>query len=221
MEQILAAKKQTLISSLDYSGADAPIADYITSRQSIKIFTVGQPFKPDGVKLIRIPISTTGAFVDMSSFVLSATVRNLDGTNALQFLGGSLGCMTQEGRMYLSNIETERVSYTARTEAMLERFLPWERRAMRYNEGLGYASGGLEGNFVSSSIPANGTTKALWSPMSLGSCQQKCYLPVAFLTGCIIELLLCGSGADCTNTDVVSGVSGSSSWQLEDVVFFV
>ncbi len=120
--------------------------------------------------------------------------------------------------MYLSNIETERVSYMARTEAMLERFLPWERRAMRYNEGLGYASGGLEGNFVSSSIPASGTTKALWSPMSLGICQQKCYLPVAFLTGCIIELLLCGSGADCTNTDVSAGVSGSSSWQLEDVV---
>ena len=91
MEQILAAKKQTLISSLDYSGADAPIADYITSRQSIKVFTVGQPFKPDGVKLIRIPISTTGAFVDMSTFCLSATVRNLDGTNSLQFLGGSLG----------------------------------------------------------------------------------------------------------------------------------
>ena len=218
MEQILAAKKQTLISSLDYSGADAPIADYITSRQSIKVFTVGQPFKPDGVKLIRIPITTTGAFVDMSSFVLSATVRNLDGTNALQFLGGSLGCMTQEARVHLSNIETERVSYMARTEAMLERFLPWKRRAMRYNEGFGYASGGVEGNFVSLSIPASGTTKALWSPMSLGICQQKCYLPVAFLTGCIIELLLCGSGADCTNTGVSAGVSGSSSWQLEDVV---
>ena len=88
MEQILAAKKQTLISSLDYSSQDAPIADYITSRQSIKVFTVGQPFKPDGVKLIRTPIATTGAFVDMSSFVLSATARNLDGTSALQFLWG-------------------------------------------------------------------------------------------------------------------------------------
>ena len=81
MEQILVAKKQTLISSLDYSGADAPIADYITSRQSIKIFTVGQPFKPDGMKLIKIPITTTSAFVDLPSFVLSATVRNLDGTD--------------------------------------------------------------------------------------------------------------------------------------------
>ena len=120
--------------------------------------------------------------------------------------------------MYLSNIETERVSYMARTEAMLERFLPWEKRVMRYNEGFGYSSGGLEGNFVSNSIPAHGTTKALWSPMSLGICQQKNYLPVAFLTNCIIELLLCGSGGDCTNTDVVAGVSGSSSWQLEDVV---
>ena len=98
MEQIIAAKSQTLISSLDYSQRDAPIADYITSRQSVKIFTVGQPFKPDGAKLIRIPITTTGAFVDMSSFVLSATVRNLDGTNALQFLGGSLGCMKQGRR---------------------------------------------------------------------------------------------------------------------------
>ena len=99
MEQIIAAKSQTLISSLDFSQKDAPIADYITSRQSVKIFTVGQPFKSDGVKLIRIPIQTTGAFVDMSTFTLSATVRNLDQTNALQFLGGSLGRMTQEGRV--------------------------------------------------------------------------------------------------------------------------
>jgi len=221
MEQIIAAKSQTLISSLDFSQKDAPIADYITSRQSIKIFTVGQPFKPDGVKLIRIPIQTTGAFVDMSTFTLSATVRNNDGTNALQFLGGSLGCTMQEGRVYLSNIETERVSYMGRTEAMLERFLPWEKRVMRYNEGFGYSSGGLEGNFVSNSIPAHGTTKALWSPMSLGICQQKNYLPVAFLTNCIVELLLCGSGEDCTNTDVVAGVSGSTSFQLEDVVILM
>jgi len=57
--------------------------------------------------------------------------------------------------------------------------------------------------------------------MSLGICQQKNYLPVAFLTNCIVELLLCGSGADCTNTDVVAGVSGSSSWQLEDVVILM
>ncbi len=218
MEQIIAAKSQTLISSLDFSQKDAPIADYITSRQSIKIFSVGQPFKSNGVKLIRIPIQTTGAFVDMSTFTLSATVRNNDQTNALQLLGGSLGCMMQEGRVYLSNIETERVSYMGRTEAMLERFLPWEKRVMRYNQGFGYESGNLEGNFVSTSIDAHGTTKALWSPMSLGICQQKNYLPVAFLTNCIVELLLCGTGSDCCNTDVAAGVSGSTNWQLEDVV---
>ena len=79
MEQILAAKSQTLISSLDFSGKDGPgIADYITSRQSIKIFVAGQPFRPDGIKLLRIPLTTTGGFIDMSSLVLSATVRNLD-----------------------------------------------------------------------------------------------------------------------------------------------
>jgi hypothetical protein len=41
MEQVLAASKSSLISSLDYSGSQAPVADYVQSRQQIQIFPQG------------------------------------------------------------------------------------------------------------------------------------------------------------------------------------
>ena len=41
MEQVLAASKSSLISSLDFSGPQAPVADYVQSRNQIQIFPQG------------------------------------------------------------------------------------------------------------------------------------------------------------------------------------
>ena len=77
---------------------------------------------------MRFSITTNGPFVDMSTLALQATVTNLSTSQDLTILGPSLGTMFQEARIYLGNVECERVTFMNRTEAMLHRFLLHEAR---------------------------------------------------------------------------------------------
>ena len=134
MEQVLAATKATLIDSLGFGG-NPPVADYIQSRSQIQVFPQdGNIYSPSGVKQLRFSITTSGPFVDMSSLALQAKVTNKNAAK-LTFLGPNLGTLVQEARIYLSNVECERVPFYNRTEAMLQRFVSTDKRVQLYEVG--------------------------------------------------------------------------------------
>jgi hypothetical protein len=218
MEQVLAASKSSLISSLDF-GSPGPVADYVTSRQSIQVFPQGSNiYSPQGVKQLRFSLGTQGAFVDMSSLAIQATFTNGSSTQSCTILGPSIGTLIQEARVYMGNIEVERVNFYNRTESMLSRFLPFDKRAQMYDEGFGFSAGTIAGNdFVSAAIPASSSKTVIWRPQALGLCNQRNYIPTAFVSGggVVIELLLTNTAAEvCDST-------GSTNWTLSDAKILV
>ena len=158
MESVLSASKASLISSLDFAGPSG-VADYITSRQSIQVFPQGSNiYSPNGVRQLRFSLGTQGAFVDMSSLALQCSVNNESTTKGLTFLGPSLGTCIAECRIFMGNVETERCTFLNRTESLLSRFIPFEKRVEQYDLGFGYSSGTFQGNdMVAAAIPANGS----------------------------------------------------------------
>ena len=220
MEQVLAASKASLITALDFGGPNAGVADYVQSRNQIQVFPQGgNTYSPSGVKQMRFSVTTSGPFVDMASLCLQARLTN-KGTGELKILGPGLGTLIQEARIYLGNVEVERVTFYNRTEAMLQRFMPLDKRIQLYDEQLGYTSGTIAGNdFVSTGIAQYGSKVICWRPQALGLCTQKNYLPTAFISGggCVIELLLVNTTEEVCNT---SG-SNSNDWELSDVKLLV
>ena len=111
MEQVLAASKASLINSLDY-GSPGPIADYVTSTQQIQTFPQGSNvYSPQGVKQLWFFLRTQGAFVDMSTLSLQALFTNNSSTQSCTIFGPSLGTLIQEARIYMGNVEVERVNF--------------------------------------------------------------------------------------------------------------
>ena len=154
----------------------------------------------------------------MSTLAIQGKLTNGSGSAALTILGPNLGTMIQEARIYLGNVECERVPFYNRTEAMLSRFLPWDRRATLYDEGFGYSAGSQAGNdFVAASIGTSASKTVVWRPQALGLVNQKNYVPTAFISGggAVIELLLANTAAEvCDST-------GSLDWTLSDVKLLV
>ena len=223
MESVLAASKASLVSSLDF-GSPGPIADYIQSRSSIQVHPQGgNQYSPEGVKQIRFSLGTQGAFVDMSTLAVQAKFTNNSTTAACTVLGPSLGTLVQEARIYMGNVEVERVTFYNRTEGLLSRFLPFDKRSQIYDEGFGYSQGTIAGNdFTADSVGSVGSTEGnskvvIWRPQALGLCNQKNFIPSAFISGggVVIELLLVNTGAEvCDST-------GSSDFSLSDVKILV
>ena len=218
MESVLSASKASLISALDFSSPGG-VADYITSRQSIQVFPQGSNvYSPSGVKQLRFSLGTQGAFCDLSSMCLQCSANNESTTAGLTFLGPSVGTCIQEARIYMGNVETERVTYLNRTESMLSRFIPFEKRVEQYDLGFGYSSGTFAGNdMVAAAIPASGSKQVIWRPTAIGLVNQKNYVPTAFVSGggVTIELLLVNTGAEvCDST-------GSTTWNLSDAKLLV
>jgi len=121
----------------------------------------------------------------------------------------------------MGGTEVERMTHYARTERMLQRFMPADKRQQLYEEGFGAAvdASGNDVPFTSKAIDgANGSVDVIWRPM-LGLCQQKNYVPTAFLSGggCVLEFLLQNTGADSCDT---SGTN-SSDYELQDVKLLV
>ena len=223
MESVLAASKASLVSSLDF-GSPGPIADYIQSRSSIQVHPQGgNQYSPDGVKQIRFSLGTQGAFVDMSTLAVQAKFTNNSTTAACTVLGPSLGTLVQEARIYMGNVEVERVTFYNRTEGLLSRFLPFDKRSQIYDEGFGYSQGTIAGNdFTADSVGAVGSTEGnskvvIWRPQALGLCNQKNFIPSAFISGggVVIELLLVNTGAEVCKT------TGSHDFTLSDVKLLV
>ena len=214
MEQVLAASKQSLLSSLEFSGPP-PAADYVTSRNSITIFPQGgNQYSPQGVKMMRFNLTTSsGGFIDMASLAVQATVSETSGAANLTPLGPNLGVFLQELRIIMGGVVVESIPFYNRTEELMSRFQSFDKRVQIYDEGFGFHTGDRNGNnFVAKAIPAGASKTVVWSPSICGLCAQKNYLPSAFLPGgATLELILANTAAECVDS------STSTSWQLSDV----
>ena len=92
---------------------------------------------------------------DMSTLALQGKFTNNSTTQSCTVLGPSIGTLLQEARIYMGNVEVERVTHYNCTESLLSRFLPFEKRVQMYDEGFGYQSGSIAGNdFVADSVGA-------------------------------------------------------------------
>ena len=97
----------------------------------------------------------------------------------------------------------EQIPFLNRCETLLRRFNSYAKNVQIYDEGFGYAAGGITGSdFASTPIPANGSKTVVWRPSVSGLCSQRNYLPTAFIPGgATIELLLVNTSAEvCDST---------------------
>ena len=85
----------------------------------------GAIFRPDGLRLLRIPI-TTDAFVDASTIVIEATVRNGSTSKMLTFSDSSLAGLISEMRVFMSGVEVERFQDYGRLVETLNRGISME-----------------------------------------------------------------------------------------------
>ena len=106
MESTLSAQEDHVISQLDF--ALPKVASYVTERQECVYVPAGAVFRPDGLRLMRIPITSDG-FVDASSIVIEATLRNHSATKLLTMSDPSMASMISEMRVFMSAVEVERV----------------------------------------------------------------------------------------------------------------
>ena len=118
-------------------------------------------------------------------------------------------------RIYCAGIERERIQYQNRLETMLERFMPWDKRAAIYNSGFGFTSGGLEGTLVPDATAHSSSQKCVWKPITSGLLSQNNYLSRMFLGsgGLDIDLFLVSNSSDCCDT----GSGKSTSWEQTDM----
>ena len=93
MESTLSAQEDHVISQLDYTLPK--LASYVTQREECVYTPAGAVFRPDGLRLLRIPITSDG-FIDASSIVIEATIRNHSATKMLTLSDTSLSSMIAE-----------------------------------------------------------------------------------------------------------------------------
>ena len=124
MESSLAAQEDQIINSLDYTLPK--LAPYVSQREEVVYVPSGAIFRPDGLRLLRIPITTDG-FIDASTIVIEATVRNGSATKLLSFSDSSIASLISEMRVFMSGVEVERIQDYGRLHETLNRGLSMEK----------------------------------------------------------------------------------------------
>ena len=81
----------------------------------------------------------------MTTLALQTTFTNNSSTAACTVLGPSLGTLIQEPRIYMGNVEVERVTYYNKTESMFSRFSPFDKRAQMYEPYFKYSRNFIRG----------------------------------------------------------------------------
>ena len=189
MESTLSAQEDHIISQLDFTLPK--VASYVTERIEAVYVPAGAVFRPDGLRLMRIPITSDG-FIDASTIVIEATLRNHSTTKMLTISDPSLACMISEMRVFMSGVEVERVQDYGRLGETLNRGISLEKRINNADLELGIsrdANGAAEGiGFGNNSgfvhpAPLNfGVSKTMFHKPLLGICQQKNVIPTWALT---------------------------------------
>ena len=197
MDSSLAAQEDYILHSLDYTLPK--LASYVSQREEVVYVPSGAVFRPDGLRLLRIPITSDG-FVDASTLVIEATVRNGSTSKMLTFSDSSLAGLISEMRVFMSGVEVERVQDYGRLVETLNRGISMEKRINGNDLELGVsrdANGkavdigfGTNSGYIHPQALNFGESKTVFHKPLLGICQQKNFVPTWALTsqGLVLEL---------------------------------
>ena len=224
----MSAQEDHVISQLDYTLPK--LASFVTERVEAVYVPAGAVFRPDGLRLMRIPITSDG-FIDASTIVIEASLRNHSTTKLLSMSDPSLAGMIAEMRVFMSGVEVERVQDYGRLTETLNRGISIEKRINNADleleisrdangaaEGIGF---GNNSGFVHPAPLNFGVSKTMFHKPLLGICQQKNFIPTLALTsqGLVLEILLCSGMADPLLTGDDGALAGDppQDWSLEQV----
>ena len=214
LESIIATGSDVLAGPLDFQiGQDQ--ASYIVSRSSDSFFSSQNIVNPVSVKTLKFQLGGNG-FLDLSTCMFAFTLKNLSGTHALLPLTCEGHCLFRRMIIRIGGTLVENQELFSRNEEFARRLLPAEKRKDLSNMFLGVASDGGNGHdLVSNTIPANGSKKVLFRPLTSAVLSMSKYLPALLLNqGMTIELEL----DDAANSMAQSngGTTYSQTFQLED-----
>ena len=169
MESILSGGEDFLLPGLSYDLAGDQ-ASYVVSRRQTQISSQVPEAGPNSVRQVSFNIADPSGFLDLSSLCFQWTVVNSDGTKAMQPLSAVPHCCWSRMIISISSAIAEDIQYLSRTEEMLNRFLPLEKRRAASAMGFGLASGGENGsNHLARTVAANnGEQRVVWRPLSSG-----------------------------------------------------
>ena len=172
MESILSGGQDFLLPGLEariscYLSGDQ--ASYVVSRRQSQINSNVPTAGPNDVRQVTFNIADPSGFLDLSSLCFQWTVTNTHATHAMQPLSAVPHCCWSRMIISISSAVAEDILYLSRTEEMLNRFLPYEKRRAASAMGFGLASSSENGaDHLARTVAANGEQRVVWRPLSSG-----------------------------------------------------
>ena len=169
MESILSGGQDFLLPGLSYD-LSGDQASYVVSRRNSVVSSNVPTAGPNDVRQVTFNIADPSGFLDLSSLCFQWTVVNSHATAALQPLSAVPHCCWSRMIISISSAIAEDVQYLSRTEEMLNRFLPYEKRRAAAAMGFGLASSSENGaDHLARTVAANGgEQRVVWRPLSSG-----------------------------------------------------
>ena len=145
--------------SYDLSGDQA---SYVVSRRQSQINSNVPTAGPNDVRQVTFNIADPSGFLDLSSLCFQWTCVNSHATAAMQPLSAVPHCCWSRMIISISSAIAEDIQYLPRTEEMLNRFLPYEKRRAAAAMGFGLASSSENGaDHLARTVAANGGEQRL------------------------------------------------------------
>jgi len=168
MESILSGGQDFLLPGLSYD-LSGDQASYVVSRRNSLISSNVPTAGPNDVRQVTFNIADPSGFLDLSSLCFQWTVANSHATAAMQPLSAVPHNCWSRLIISISSAVAEDIQYLSRTEEMLNRFLPYEKRRAASAMGFGLASSSENGaDHLARTVAANGEQRVVWRPLSSG-----------------------------------------------------
>jgi len=168
MESILSGGQDFLLPGLSYD-LSGDQASYVVSRRNSLISSNVPTAGPNDVRQVTFNIADPSGFLDLSSLCFQWTVVNSHATAAMQPLSAVPHNCWSRLIISISSAVAEDIQYLSRTEEMLNRFLPYEKRRAASAMGFGLASSSENGaDHLARTVAANGEQRVVWRPLSSG-----------------------------------------------------
>ncbi len=169
MESVLSSGSDFLLPGLSYDLAGDQDS-YCVGRRNTQIPCNVPTAGPNDVRQVTWKVADPSGFLDLSSLCFQWTVVNSDANNALTPLSAVPHCCWSRMIISISSAVAEDVQYLSRTEEMLNRFLPYEKRRNAAAMGFGLASSSENGaDHMPRTVAAGGgEQRVVWRPLSSG-----------------------------------------------------